>query len=394
MIKVANIIRDQHFMDGQICYHDLTNEVCEHDYFIVQWNKDYKFKYMKLINRVNVVTPDELITILRKGHYDALFIHNFLYMPLHYMDKLPKNIKVFWFAWGFDIYNTPKCNPYIKLNLLHPKSQVALKNLYARKRYPLHKRCKWAIKRLLLNIVDFKHQYHNDDRHVYVNAVKRVDYFSGVFPLEYDLMVGKPGFKAKRVEFGLRNPKDWTQCPTHLPDIGENILVGNSADINNNHLDIIDYLKKIDLGNRKLIVPLSYGGSREYATIVKDAYEVAFGDRVKILMDYMPREDYFKLLSSVGYAIFFQERQQAAGNIEELLRNGVKIFFSNTSLNYRHYTNCGCHVLSIQKHFTPENLFPLSDNEKWDNIRWWYSTNNKEYRLNVLYKLYDIIKND
>lgn len=393
MVKIANIIRDQHFMDGQICYHDLTNDQSHHDYFIVQWDKRFEFKYMKLTDRVKIVTPDELINILNNDNYNALFIHNFLYMPLHYMHKIPDHIKVFWFAWGYDIYNTPKNNPYVNLNLLHSKSKEVLRSLHKTKSYPFHKRIKWKIKRTLLNIIDYKHQYHNDNRRVYERAVKRVNYFSGVFPLEYDLLVGKPEFKAKKVEFGLRNPKDWTTCPIQLPKIGENILIGNSADINNNHLDLIDYLKDLNLDNRKLILPLSYGGSKEYINIVKKLYESIFGDKVIILTDYLPREEYFKLLESVGYAVFFQERQQGAGNIEELLRKGVKIFFSKTSLNYRHYIENNCHVYSIQEDLIPDKLRTLSENEKWDNIRFWYSTNNKEYRLNVLYKLYDIIKN-
>ncbi len=394
MIKVANIIRDMHFMDGQIQYQDLTNNRCMHDYFIVQWNKNLDFKYMSLIDRVRIVNPDELIHILRNGDYDAMFIHNLLYMPMHYMHKLPKSLKVFWFVWGYDIYNTPKNHPYVKLELLHPKSKIAIEEVYRLRRHPLHKRIKWGIKRFLLNIIDYKRQYHNDDRRVYEKAVERVDYCAGVFPLEYDLLVGKPGFRAKEVIFELANPIDWVPCPNDLPNIGENILVGNSADINNNHLDLIEYIKKLDLNGRKLIIPVSYGGSKEYAYMVKAAYEEEFGDKALVLTDYLPRQKYYDLLSSAGYAIFFHERQQASCNVEELLRHGVKIFFSETSLNYRHYSETGYHVYTVQNDLSINNIKPLQDCEKWDNIKKWHSTNNKEYRLNILNKLYDIIENE
>lgn len=310
------------------------------------------------------------------------------------MKKVPKSIKVFWFVWGYDIYNTPKGDPYVKLNLLHPKSRSAIKEVYRSRKYPLHKRIKWSIKRIILNLIDYKRQYHNDNRRVYVNAVERIDYFAGVFPLEYGLLVGKPGFRAKNVIFELSNPIDWTPCPITLPDVGENILVGNSADINNNHLDLIEYIQRLDLNGRKLIIPVSYGGSIEYANMIKTAYEEAFGDKALVLTDYLPRQEYYNLLSSVGYAIFFHERQQASCNVEELLRHGVKVFFSETSLNYRHYSETGYCVYTVQQHLDKGGLVPLSENEKWNNIRKWYVTNNKEYRLNVLYKLYDIIENE
>lgn len=91
--------------------------------------KEHCFQVYEKSERVRIVTPDELIDILEKHTYDALFIHNFLYMPLHYMWKIPASIKVFWFAWGYDIYNTPKDHPYISIPLLHNKSQALLEEL-------------------------------------------------------------------------------------------------------------------------------------------------------------------------------------------------------------------------------------------------------------------------
>ena len=64
MLHIANIIRDQKFIDGQIAYHELTADLCQHDYFIVSWTKSIEFKYMTKKDRVQVVNPDELINIL------------------------------------------------------------------------------------------------------------------------------------------------------------------------------------------------------------------------------------------------------------------------------------------------------------------------------------------
>lgn len=392
MLHIANIIRDQKFIDGQIAYHDLTSDRCMHDYFIVSWDKRVEFKYMKKVNRVQIVTPDELIALLNTNEYNALFIHNFLYMPLHYMWQIPSHIKVFWFAWGYDIYNTPKNEPYIGMPLLHPKSAVLLTKIQKSQKLSLIPKLKYRIKQTVKNLLFYDRQYHNDDVGVYKKAVSRVDYFSGVFPLEYDLLSKNSEFHAQKVMYEYTNPADWENISTDIPTIGKNVLIGNSADINNNHLDILDYMKNIILGDIKFIVPLSYGGSKQYADYVAQSYSDFFGDNCILLKDYMPRDKYLELLSSVGVGIFFHERQQATCNIEELLRHGVKLFLSDTSINYKHYKSIGYHIYSLQQDFNQTSLLtPLSPEQKEHNAQLWYKTSNREYRLRYLYNIYDLL---
>ena len=107
----------------------------------------------------------------------------------------------------------------------------------------------------------------------------------------------------------------------------------------------------------------------------------------------MSREDYLELLSSVGVGIFFHERQQATCNIEELLRHGVKLFLSETSINYRHYKSVGYHIYSLQHDFNQQALdIPLTEEQKKHNVQLWLRTSNREYRLQYLYDIYDLLK--
>lgn len=394
MLHIANIIKDQKFFDAQINYHDMTSQICHHDYFIVSWEKNIVFKYISKKDRIKIVNPDELISVLSATSYDAIFIHNFLYMPLHYMWKLPSNLKVFWFSWGYDIYNTPQSNPYVALPLLHMKSKELYQDIQkCKKRIPAFTKFKRAIKRKFKTAFHYKKLNHNDESCVYRRAVERVDFYSGVFPEEYDLLKKNPEFHAKRVNYVYSDPNDWIASTDFNFTNGQNILVGNSADINNNHIDVLDYLKKIDTTSRKIIVPLSYGGSDLYVNKVCDAYSQTLGQACVLLKDFMSRDDYFKLLSSVGIAIFFQERQQAVGNIEEMLRNGVKIFFSESSINYKHYKSNGFFVFSLQKDFNIENIStPLTKEQKIHNAMLLQKTVNKEICLQYLYDIYDILK--
>lgn len=393
MLHIANVIKDQKFFDAQIEYHDMTANHCCHEYFIVSWEKCIDFKYMSKKDRVKIVTPDELISILEAKPYDALFIHNFLYMPLHYMWKIPSRIKVFWFSWGYDIYNTPQKCHYVDIPLLHEKSEALYQEIQRNKGdIPNVIKFKRWIKHKLQNVFQYKKLYHNDDIGVYKNAVQRVDFYSGVFPEEYDLLKDKPEFHAKRVEYGYTNPNDWSVGVNMDFSTGQNILVGNSADINNNHLDVLPFLQNAQIGARNIIVPLSYGGSDFYVDRVTESYNKELGKSCMLLKDYMPREEYFDLLSSVGYAIFFQERQQAVGNIEAMIRKGVKIFFSETSINYKHYKEKGYFVFSLQKDFLGNDIFtPLTEDQKLHNAKLLQKENNKQYRLQYLYDIYDLL---
>lgn len=393
MLHIANIIRDQKFMDGQIAYHDLTIEKCVHDYYVVSWDKNVEFKYMSRVERVKLVTPDELIEALTIGKYDALFIHNFLYMPLHYMWRIPSSLKVFWFSWGYDIYNTPKERSYVEMQLLHPKSALMLLNLRKIQKLPFVTRLKRNVKQHLRNVFFYDKQNHNDDVEVYKKAVSRVDFFSGVFPEEYDLLKIHREFNAQKVIYNYVNPADWESVSNGVPLIGNNVLIGNSADINNNHLDILDYLRDIQWSDAKVIVPLSYGGSRQYADCIAKAYSDFLGKNCVALNDFMPREKYYELLSTIGVGIFFHERQQAAGNISSLLRRGVKVFLSETSINYKHYKSLGYYVYSLQRDFNQEALnVPLTKEQKEHNAKIWYQTSNKEYRLKNLYDIYEVLE--
>ena len=50
----------------------------------------------------------------------------------------------------------------------------------------------------------------------------------------------------------------------NLHENSNNILIGNSADPSNNHIDIFEKIKNFNFKNKKIIVPLSYPENYEY----------------------------------------------------------------------------------------------------------------------------------
>ena len=104
------------------------------------------------------------------------------------------------------------------------------------------------------------------------------------------------------------------------------VLVGNSATATNRHLELFERLKLIRLGEHvELIAPLSYGDA-SYARTVEDRGIELFGNRFTALRRFMPPQEYQALLQTVDIALFNHGRQQAAGNIVQLLGYGKKVF--------------------------------------------------------------------
>lgn len=112
-----------------------------------------------------------------------------------------------------------------------------------------------------------------------------------------------------------------------VPQKGEgplNILIGNSCDQSNHHLEIIEKLTNLDDGEFNIICPLSYAGNDTYKNEVINRGKVVFGERFKPVIEFLAIDKYTELMGSIDIAVFAHNRQQAMGNIVMLLGMGKK----------------------------------------------------------------------
>lgn len=103
------------------------------------------------------------------------------------------------------------------------------------------------------------------------------------------------------------------------------IMVGNSADPTNNHIEVFEKLSKFKDENIKVYAPLTYG-NQEYARLVIDKGVKVFGDKFKPLVEHMSKDDYMYFLSQIDIAVFDHNRQQGMGNTRTLLGMGKKVY--------------------------------------------------------------------
>ena len=148
---------------------------------------------------------------------------------------------------------------------------------------------------------------------------------------------------------------------------GGNIIIGNSGSASNNHLYAMSKIAALNLGARKVYIPLSYSCIRRYKRCVLEGGRKLLGSRFCPLLDFMPLEEYNKLQLSISVALYGNWRQEAVGNILVFLFMGTKVFLSRRNPVYEWALAHGLKVFELEG-ITQEQLdTPMTVSEKISN---------------------------
>lgn len=127
-----------------------------------------------------------------------------------------------------------------------------------------------------------------------------------------------------------------------------NIQIGNSADPSNNHMEILERLKKYRNKNIKLYCILSYG-DREWIKKVINKGKELFKEKFIPITEFLSYEDYLKLLTEIDIAIFAHNRQQGVGNITSLLGMGKTVYLKKSVTTYEMFRKLGVELKEFDK---------------------------------------------
>jgi len=125
-----------------------------------------------------------------------------------------------------------------------------------------------------------------------------------------------------------------------------NILVGNSSDPSNHHLEILEMLKAYRDQSIKIYVPLSYGDQQHAQVVSKYGYE-NFGDVFIPLTEFISFDKYLELLSGIDIAIFNHRRQQGMGNTTTLLGLGKKVYMRSDVTPWAMFMSIGVKIFDV-----------------------------------------------
>jgi len=130
---------------------------------------------------------------------------------------------------------------------------------------------------------------------------------------------------------------------------GPDVLLGNSANPSNNHLEALDLLRDRLPPDGRIVAPLSYGKAHpDYARAVAEAGRTALGDRFEPLRDWMPIEAYNTRIARCGFVVMNQRRQQAVGNISAAFYRGASVYMRRENPLFGFFADLGLTLHSIE----------------------------------------------
>lgn len=353
-----HFVTDDKFIKDEILCYENAGLTCNKYYYVGLGNNNFKFIDN---NVVEVISPRDVISIFNSKPIDAVCLHNLYSLPFDLITRIPLSITVIWYAWGFDLYSNPApLNP-----LLNIGERFMPETCKIAKYKSIKLKLKSVIKKLIKpnNIDKIKLEQAKA-------AIERVDYFAGVFPIEYEMIKATvPYFRAKKITHNYIHPNEFKLEEINIePQItGKNILLGNSASFYGNHIDIMNKIAPFVESEVKIICPLSYAGTPKYVQQVINQGKKLFGDRFIPLTTYLTLDEYTNIIRSCNRFVMGMIQQAATCNCLTSLWDGIKIYAPKNSMNFAQYNNMGIKIYSIEDDFgreTDEQHNNLIDNRK------------------------------
>lgn len=361
-----HLVNDEKIINRTI---DIFEEVFPGENLFVVTNRTGAFKWVN--KRNNVLSRSEFQKCKLDYTFSELYIHLLNRRKMDIIDTLSlHNVAVYWIIWGLDLYN----------KLLAPKGF----QIFA----PTNSSCRqerkpWNLLGLLKRI---QQRHEAEDTISFVKD--KVDYIvTDTTDNDYSyLLKYYPELKDKVWKDFFYYPLDVILGPELIKSTvnGTNLMIGNSASATNNHEYVIDILSKLDTGNRRVIVPLSYSGKKKYVESVVRLGKELLGKNFEPLLDFVPLSEYNKMQVSVSVALFGNWRQEAIGNIIVALYLGAKVFLSPVNPVYEWARSHGLVVYELERISQQDIDTPLEDIVKLRNREILSSLYTKERMIRLI----------
>lgn len=342
---ILHIVHDQKFIDSAFSIFEEVHSQ-KNEWIVLSETKE--LNYVKL-TPCTVVYPDtknlkKLAAITKK--YDAVIFHCLDQYKLNLLKYLPKNIVTLWIGFGTDYYDLILKK---RTDLFDQKTKRLFVSHYpaAEIKNEIMRDDRYILVRILKKIKRFFIRYKTKEE-----LTKDITFFAPVLNEEYT-MIQKALFNRFEPQF-----LDWNYPVFVNGDLdsqygnsyvkGSNILVGNNASYENNHLETFEILKKFDLHDKKIITPLSYGENIYRDVIINEGIRL-FDKNYMPLVNFIPIDEYSNIISSCSIVIMNQIRQQALGNIIMMLYLGAMVFLKEVNPIYRYFKLDGAIIFTIEE---------------------------------------------
>lgn len=341
---------DMSFFDTVVGRFESDNRLSVRNILIVD-REDYQYHHIKKTEKVTLLWNRQMVKeYLERGDYDVVYFYTLIPSRWELFKYIPKDKKIIWWAWGYDLYNRYYgLKPLLDIPLYKPLTVGLVRET-------------GYLKQMVKIIVNcFLKPYYSFQRN---SMLKRIDYFHPVFIDEYEMM--RQQHEEFRAKVFFRPGSSIQNFSLSIKDPFGGILFGNSSTPTNNHLDVWEFIKGACKENYRVIIPLSYG-DMSYGDKIQKVIEQE-GNNVLILREMIEKKEYTEMIQSCSYAVFGMMRQQAMSNINHCMLYGIKVFLFKDSMNYKFLKSRGFEVFAIED--IDENSFhtPLTKEQQVRNI--------------------------
>ncbi len=346
---ILHLCADQKFIDHVI---DVFESVYpgKNIYFIELQENEPSLKLIESKNK-NIVagTSDSLQfreLFGRITDFAAVILHNIANpYKLDVIKKAPGSVYFHWMSWGVDLYVLPVLYKNIVLpqTRRYIRSQDSLKAIITKllrdNISPLFNILYYLKYGRVSPLVEIKRCH------------KKIRSISTVIPSEYEYVRRFISPQMKYYPFKYITIERFDEGLEFVVCKEDNLLLGNSATAENNHLDAFTLLKATNIGDKRIYCPLSYGDANyvNYRDHIISEGKSGFGDRFIPLVDFLSLEDYCRILDLCGNVVMNHIRQQAMGNVVISLWKGARLFLNEANPVYDFLVENGIRVFRMSE---------------------------------------------
>lgn len=342
-MKIYHLFPDEKYVDDFISKVLTCSEQPERNVFMVRAEKP-----LSRISRHGakvIETPlysDALSEIVEGIREEDLFlVHYFERRVCEWLNTVNRSLPLGWVFWGAELYN----NAGIDFPLYGPLT----KKIYR----PHLLDHSWLYKIPFFREIEIFYEEHIKAPRMHrlkAKAFSRVRRFYNYNKYNYQILKDNFDTPAEFVYFiyprifDVPEFKEGVELPIGVDTEQLNVVIGNSANYSNNHLEVMDAITP----NESLVlwVPLSYG-NQDYAGYLQRIGERKFGANFRVLSDYLPAEQYFEFLKKMDAGLFGNYRPMGMGNITILLTLGKALFMDDGNPATRDLCDRGFLVQSL-----------------------------------------------
>ncbi|HWL77203.1 TDP-N-acetylfucosamine:lipid II N-acetylfucosaminyltransferase [Microbacterium sp.] len=239
--------------------------------------------------------------------------------------EAPKGVLKVWSGWGGDYYGSTLRGVR---GLLGPETARYLR---ARRRPAGHARDVYRRVR---------------QAPVLASAARAADVFAAPIPDDFDVFRRRfRGFRGRYAQLNYASV-DVESMALRTPS-GDGILLGNSADPTNNHVETLALLAEAGVNGRRVVTPLSYGDPA-YADVVARRGRELLGSDFLPLRDFLPPDEYARLVDGCSVVVMGHRRQQGLGNVIQALLGGSHVVLHEHSPLARFFAREGVSIRTLQ----------------------------------------------